>query len=170
MTNKKCLSCEGSYPEDECYKVKDGFVCETCRDEAEPIATVIYSDDRGNLSLDEKETGSKDIITEYENDTDFLIEWKSSNAWRGYYEIIKSGSWVNVHEDCILAYSEDSHNLKDFDDQLEEFCNKNSIAFIKVFCRTSNVFSTGYDFFVEKKNKSKIQDFLKKQTIREVQI
>jgi len=102
-----------------------------------------------------------DIITEYENNTDFKIEWKSTDAWRGYYEVIESGDWVNVHSDCILAMSEDERELKNFDEKLEESCKERGITIVKVFCRTSNLFSSGYDVFVKREHVSVVDYVIK---------
>jgi hypothetical protein len=116
-------------------------------DEQEPSATVIYGDDE-----------TPHIISEYTDTTegDFDVKWVSTDAWRGYYELT-SKNWAKVHTDVALGWSEDEQNLKKFDDELRSVLNKNGIQYARVFSRSSNVFSSGYDFFVKKEDASKVK-------------
>jgi len=160
MRRKKCISCEQLInPENLCYSDEGKPVCDTCYCEADPIATVVYSDNSGE-HLSKDGDGTVDYVTEFNNPSPFKIDWKSSGGYRGYYEIVDSGSFVNVHEDCILSYSEDSLELKNFDEELEDYCRKHNIKFVKVFCMTSNLFSSGYDFFVPANDKDAVIDFV----------
>jgi len=111
-------------------------------DENEPIMTVFYDYDETPYT-----------VGYYHDNTegDFEAEYIKTDAWRGYYEP-RSDRWVNVHSDNILSYSQDEEELKKFDDGLREELSKHGIKYARVFSRTSNVFSTGYDFFVEKDN------------------
>ena len=110
-------------------------------DEAEPDVTVIYSGED-----DEPKT-----IGHYHDytDGDFEAKWKSTDGWRGYFEVT-SKDWVKVHDDCILSMSADADELHKFDETLQKLLQEKGIRYARVFARTSNVFSTGYDFFVEK--------------------
>lgn len=121
-------------------------------DESEPSATVFYDDD-----------DTPNTIGAFHNDTgeDFDVEWHSTDPWRGYFDV-KSKKWHKVHEDAILSYSEDAENLKKFDDRLQEELLKRNIRFARVFSRSSNVFSTGYDFFVEKGKEKIVKAIAKK--------
>lgn len=151
MKKVKCVNCGEKYPEDEInYSDNNETVCNICFSEAEPMAIVVYSNNIGEL--DTEDGKSQDVITAWENPTDFKIEWKSIDAWRGYYKVVGSGDWVNIHSDCILEMSEDAKELKNFDEKLEEFCEDREITFAKVFCRSSNLFSSGYDVFVKKEH------------------
>lgn len=122
-------------------------------DRSEPAATVFYSDE---------EDYPKTIGT-YHDDTegDFEVKWVSTDAWRGYYDIVPSKDWELVHTDTALSYSHDEAELKQFDDTLQKMLNKFGIKYARVFSRSSNVFSTGYDFFVEKAKATQVKGLVK---------
>jgi len=84
------------------------------------------------------------------------VKWHSTDAWRGYYDV-ESDTYERVQTDCILSYSEDAENLKEFDERLKAFCDEQGIRYARVFTRTSNVFSTGYDFFVLKEDANAVK-------------
>ena len=109
-------------------------------DSSEPEATVFYDD-----------SDEPHVISEYTDDTegDFDAKWHDSGGYRGYY-VVTSKKWKNVHTDTALSYSEDEAELKNFDDELQAELKNRSVSFARVFSRTSNVFSTSYDFFVKK--------------------
>ncbi|MBU2534484.1 MAG: hypothetical protein KKB37_17225, partial [Alphaproteobacteria bacterium] len=46
--------------------------------------------------------------------------------------------------------SRDAEELKQFDEELRNILTERGIRYARVFTRTSNVFSSGYDFFVHK--------------------
>lgn len=121
---------------------------ETSVDEDEPDVTVVYSD----------EDDYPKTIGYYHDDTegDFEAKWHSTDPWRGYYEV-ESKNWVNVRDDCILSMSADAEELKKFDDALQKLLLDKDIRYARVFARSSNVFSTGYDFFVEKQSAAKVK-------------
>jgi len=121
-------------------------------DEAEPEATVYYSGDEQPY-----------LITHYQDMTegDFETKWVSTDAWRGYYDAKSSDKWESVHTDNILSYSEDEGELKKFDDELQSRLKDEDIRYARVFTRSSNVFSTGYDFFVEKGKAKQVKEFVK---------
>jgi hypothetical protein len=121
-------------------------------DEGEPNARVFYSDDE-----DEPHT-----IGHYHDDTDgdFSISWVSSGGWRGYHTV-KSKRWTNVHTDDILSMSEDAGDLEQFDKEFQETLKGKGIRFARVFTTTSNVFSTGYDFFVPNNDAPKVMGIAK---------
>lgn len=152
----ECASCgeEIKDENDACYgdsgtHYADEPLCETCYYEAEPCATVYVGDDE-----------EPQYITDTRNDTEgaFSVHWHSTDAWRGYY-VVESDVYQNVQNDCILAYSEDECDLKKFDDELRKYCDEHEIRYARVFARTSNLFSTGYDFFVHKCDLPKLEPF-----------
>jgi len=149
----KCACCEEYKNKDEmhAFDEKGKPVCDMCEgdDRSEPCATVIYGDYE-----EEPKT-----IGHYHDDTegDFRVKYHSTDAWRGYYEV-ESDVYRKVHDDCILAFSEDEQNLKSFDDLLQEFCRNHDIRFARAFARTSNVFS--YDFFVHKDDVGEVEAFM----------
>lgn len=109
------------------------------RYEADPQATVVYSD----------EEEYPHTITDWENDTDFDVKWVSTDAWRGYYDsYCPDKSWKKLHTDNILSYSADAEQLHQMDEELQEELKARGIKFARVFARSSNVFSSGYDFYV----------------------
>jgi hypothetical protein len=120
-------------------------------DSSEPEATVFYDD-----------SDEPHVISEYTDDTegDFDVKWHSSDAWRGWYEV-SSKKWKNIHTDTALSYSEDESELKEFDEKLQSELKGRSIPFARVFSRTSNVFSTSYDFFVKKDDVPKVEHLVK---------
>jgi hypothetical protein len=120
-------------------------------DYAEPEATVFYDD-----------SDEPHVIGEFTDDTegDFDAKWHDSGGWRGYYEV-SSKKWKNVHTDTALSYSADESELKTFDDKLQAELKNKSIPFARVFSRTSNVFSTSYDFFVKRDDVPKVTGLIK---------
>jgi len=121
-------------------------------EEAEPEATVYYGDSE-----------EPEVITQYRDDTDgdFQTKWHSTDPWRGYFDIVPSKDWKLVHTDCSLAYSQDEAELKQFDETLRKTLDKLGIKYARVFSRTSNVFSGGYDFFVEAGKADKVSGLVK---------
>ena len=141
-------------------KINGELVCDTCETESEPIGSVYYNDDSGELDDSNNKKGSMDIITPYRNETPFELKWKKTDDWRGHYIVEKSDGWVNVHSDCILSGSVDSAELKEFDKKFGDFCEKKGIRIAKVFAITSNLFSSGYDLFVPEINVRDVEEFI----------
>ena len=147
----ECECCNKRFPKDEICTLTtpDGSVeyehlCEDCemmlRNEADPEATVFYNDD-----------DYPHIITAYEDATegDFKTSWHATDGWRGYFDITPSDQWTPIHSDCILSHSYDAEQLEKFDKEFQQYLLSNNINYARVFTRTSNLFSTGYDLFVE---------------------
>lgn len=124
-------------------------------DESEPSATIYFHNYEG---FDEDYPYT---IGHYHDNTEgeFEAKWHSTDAWRGYYEV-ESKDWINVHSDVALAYSEDERELKNFDDKLKEKLDEMHIPYARVFSTTSNLFSTGYDFFVKKEDVNKVKGII----------
>lgn len=151
MKSDKCECCGKVFPAEELSELKDidgevtyEKICNDCRctivEEDEPNATVFYDDDE-----------QPHFIGSYRNDTggDFTVKWHNTDGWRGYFDVKSSDDWVQVHDDAILSYSEDERELKNFDDEFKRILKEKGIRYARVFTRTSNVFCSGYDFFVE---------------------
>jgi len=141
---KQCKGCERPIFGDDHTRTDDGDpLCYSCmeQDESEPNATVRYSD------------GNRATIGTYHNGTegDFKAVYHRTDAWRGHHYIIPSKDWKLLRDDCILSMSEDEKELKEFDDHLVEALKQKKIRWARVITRTSNLFSSGYDFFVEAK-------------------
>lgn len=147
----ECEACNKKFKADELHPLADiegevqhEHLCENCeemyRSEDDPIATVYYND--SDLPHE---------ICTYRDDTegDFKASYHRTDGWRGYYDVA-SDNWTAIHSDCALYGSEDEAELKKFDDEFKQTLTNMGIKYARVFSRTSNVFSTGYDFFVEK--------------------
>lgn len=165
MTKKKntmtvkasCNKCKKVFEEKELtfFRKANERLCDSCEgdrvndDKLEPPITAFYNGEEIPRS-----------IGYYHDDTmgDFDFEWQGS-GYRGHYEVIPSGSWVNVIDDNILAYSGDEKDLKEFSDILEKVMQENHIQYAIVFSRSSNLFSTGYDMFIKKRHFKKYQLF-----------
>ena len=148
----KCESCNRTFVTDDITSGSEGqIVCQTCYDEADAIATVFKNGDEHN----------PETVTEYRNDTPFKFGYHRSDGWRGYWEVTESGNYTNVHDDNILSMSEDSVDLQEFDKKVKSFCHMESIEFYVVICRSSNVFSSGYDIFVNDARAEEVKEFIK---------
>lgn len=117
----------------------------------EPNATVYDEND--------EEVG---VITNYERPSDFKVKWVSTDVWRGYYDVVTSPDWALLHEDTILAGSEDAEELEDFHHLLRSYLRVKGIPFRTVFARTSNIFSTNYYFFVPANRKAEVEEYAKR--------
>jgi hypothetical protein len=152
----KCVSCGEFYPKNVMIgQDEDGKpVCDRCveSDESEPGATVIYSDSEGR-DCDPCTIGS------YHNNTngEFTLGYVHTDGWRGYYTV-KSEVYEQVADDNILSMSADAEELKKFDDAIRKLCAEHNIRYARVFTRSSNVFSNGYDFFVYKADLEKYKE------------
>lgn len=139
----RCICCGGFVDENEMYHREEGWLCDRCEsdDYCEPEATVIYGGEE-----EEPRT-----IGMYHNETDgdFTTEWVSTDPWRGYIKV-SSEKYVDVADDCILSYSEDARELENMDKEIRRICDELGLRYARVFSRTSNVFSAGYDFFVHR--------------------
>jgi len=156
-----CDSCEKTFATDEeplsCGD--QNYLHEDCEmemidnDRSEPILTVIYGDDE-----DEQKT-----VGSYHDDTegDFEASYHSTDAWRGYYDVVPAKWWTNVISDNILSYSDDAADLEEYDKLVRRILDKKEIEYARVFSRTSNVFSTGYDMFVKTKDIKKYNEVQK---------
>lgn len=153
----RCECCEEQFIREELNRTDDlSLICDNCLDQAEPIATIIDQDN------------NREIITDYRNPTEFKVKWVSTDAWRGYYETETPKGWTKIHDDNILAMSEDEKELKKFDDLLTEYLKTKNIQFVKVFCRSSNVFSTGYEVFVKTTDKTTLELIKKVSELKEL--
>jgi len=82
------------------------------------------------------------------NDTEgqFRVSWHSTDPWRGYYEL-HSSDYSCVLTDAILAWHESEAMLKELNDRLMRQFEEADVSYVRAFLRTSNVFSTGLDFW-----------------------
>jgi len=87
--------------------------------------------------------------------------YHSTDAWRGHYEP-EGKDWKNFHSDCILSYSEDAEQLKEFDTDIKRILWELGFEFAVCFGRTSNLFSCGYDILIKKTDE---HDIMKDMTM-----
>jgi len=165
---EKCVHCEELIDSEEgMYFENDdgehGFICEICEQEAEwdiRIEYLNYSDDEIEF---ENEEGFEVIEANGYNrvSREFKSEYKRLDGWRGYsYPVVREDAteeWVELVSDNILSMSEDAENLKKLDSAVIEFVRENKIPLARIYSRSSNVFSTGYDLFVPKKHLKKLE-------------
>ena len=163
MTKKKntmlvkasCSGCEEIFEESELtyFRKANERLCDSCEpdrvhdDKLEAPITAVYNGE------DIRRT-----VGYFHDDTmgDFDFEWQGE-GYRGHYNVIPSGSWINVIDDNILAYSGDEADLKEFSDILEKAMQENHIQYAIIYSRSSNLFSTGYDMFIKKRHFKKYQ-------------
>jgi len=189
--NTKCVSCEdtakairkesGDYAiEDSTFSEKqDGWLCFPCRESSEsyPHGTVIVFKPQENLAekhivMDHEDLYGSTTVdgTDLEElqiqvcdceESPIQFGYHKTDAWRGYYEPEAEG-WKNLHSDCILSYSRDSEELKEFDTDIKRMLWELGYEFAVCFGRTSNVFSCGYDILIKE---SEEQDIIKQMAM-----
>jgi len=164
------------------YNKIDGWVCCPCRESEEdrPQGTVIIYDPNTRTATkylvmaheDTSETidsindpeDLENLQFEYGEDTEgspIQFVYTHTDAWRGYYEP-KAEDWTLLHSDCILSYSEDAEQLKEFDTDMKKILWELGYEFAVCFGSTSNLFSCGYDIMIKKTDK---EDALKRMTL-----
>jgi hypothetical protein len=122
-------------------------LCEACYYESEECAVVFYGgSDYAPLG---EECPHEISDSRNETDGEFTVKWVSTDPWRGYYEV-ESKVYEKVHDDCILSGSVDAEQLKRFDRDLIRILEKLGVRYARVFARSSNVFSQGYEVWVHK--------------------
>jgi len=156
----KCVSCKVYVIEEDDYGtwVEDGYLCQACEEyeRTEPPATVYFYND------DEYEEDMPYVVGHYINETEgkFWVSWVRCGGWRGYYEAY-SDEYEKIHDDGILAYSEDAEELENFDEIMTKAMKKAGIRFARVFTRSSNVFFMGYELWVHKDDMDKFEKLKK---------
>lgn len=163
--------------EDSYYSEKlDGWLCFPCRESMQsyPQGTVIiyypqeariekyvvYEHEDQKYSIEEVyDVDQIENLENWEYDDDegspIHFSYHRTDGWRGYYEPEAEG-WKNLHSDCILSYSEDARQLKEFDVDVKKMLWELGYEFAVCFGRTSNLFSCGYDIMIRKNREMKI--------------
>ena len=144
MTAKtKCQYCHLETDECELVTIGNDRICADCELD-------VIDADRDNAAVTiEYSNGDVATIGEHHDDTqgEFTHEYHRTDAWRGYYTV-ESSNWVNIHDDNILELSKDADNLENFVEILCEKLDEKDVRYAKAFCRSSNLFSIGFDLFV----------------------
>ena len=117
-------------------------ICQGCFDADldDPSATVYLGTD------DEPK-----LIGSCRNETggDFSVRWHRTDPWRGYYELL-SDNYTQLFTDAILSCHESEEMLKRLYDRLMERLEAEDIGFARAFARSSNVFMTCLEIWIEK--------------------
>jgi hypothetical protein len=157
MTEDKCSVCDAT--ENLLTDIHNKLVCESCYYDDDPIGTVKYPD--GSMmqvrSHRAELIGSNgEAFAEINSaaELDFTFKWVSRNAWRGYYAA-ESKDYKLVHSDAVLAGSDDAKNLEQFGKMVITLLKANKIRYAIVSTSTSNICSSGLDFFVHNKDMKK---------------
>jgi hypothetical protein len=118
-------------------------ICEGCFDTDldEPCATVYLGSDDEEPKL----IGS----CRNETDGDFSVRWHRTDPWRGYYELL-SDTYTELFTDAILSWHESEEMLKKLYDRLLARLEAEDIGFARAFARSSNVFMTCLEIWIEK--------------------
>jgi len=118
-------------------------LCQGCFDSDldDPCATVYLGTDGEGPKL----IGS----CRNETDGDFTVRWHSTDPWRGYYELL-SDSYTQLFTDAILSGHESEEMLKKLYDRLRACLEAEDIGFARAFARSSNVFMTCLEIWIEK--------------------
>lgn len=155
---EKCISCEltideiiKEYSEDaveDGYHLEKGFLCYPCAeyDLAEAPLTVYHKQEDYPKRIGHH---ISDYLMEGE-EAPFSFEWVPTDAWRGHYETKHSDGLVKIFDDSILSYHESEQMLKVLHDIALKAFNLTDIDYYRVFSRTSNVFCTNMDIYIEK--------------------
>jgi len=115
-----------------------------------PIAMVFKN---GNESQPE-------VVTKFQNNTPFKIDWHQTDAQNGYYEVVESKGWVNLYDEGVSNLLKGGADPKEIDEKVKEFMKSNGTIFYVVICRSSNDSSSGYNLFVKEQDVGKVQGFI----------
>ncbi len=158
MTEEKCISCKltiddiikeyGQNAVEGGYHLEKGFLCEPCveNDLSEPPLTVYHNREEFPKSIGH-------YISDYwleGEEAPFSFEWVPTDAWRGHYETKHNDGLVSIFDDSILSYHESEQMLKVLHDISLKAFDLTNVDYYRVFSRTSNVFCTNMDIYIEK--------------------
>lgn len=115
-------------------------LCPECYYEGEFAAVVMYGREE-----------EPRVISSTRNDTDgeFRARWRSTDPWRGYYEV-ESDTYACVHQADSLHGHESQAMLKSFDSRIMELYDERGIDYARALARSSNVFYSQSSLFVRK--------------------
>jgi len=142
----RCTICNGNVKKAHLYNGDSGTayegkpLCDACYYENDPIAVVMYGSDEEQHMISS---------TRNETDGDFRVSWRSIDLWRGYYEV-ESEKYAMMNKADVLTGHESQTMLKSFDDRIRELYDERGVGYARALVRTSNVFCSQYDLFVER--------------------
>lgn len=167
MTAREIRKEHGNIFDDSTFSEKlGGWLCFPCRESMEyhPQGTVIIVNpttrqankyiimEHEDMEFFKDIDSSDDLddnwnLGDYE-ESPIQFEYVRTDGWRGYY-IPEGKGWKNLHSDCILAYSKDAEELKEFDTDIKQVLWELGYTFAVCFGTTSNVFSCRYDIMIK---------------------
>jgi len=184
--NTKCVSCKESAKnirqqygdhaiQDGSFSNKlGGWVCFPCLEsmESEPLGTVIIFNPKARTATKYEVMAHEDYSGETKvedpshldslnielcdyDESPIQFVYVRTDGWRGYYEPMAE-DWKVLHSDCILAFSDDEQQLKQFDTDIKHLLWDFGFEYAVCFGRTSNLFSTGYDVLVHESEEQNI--------------
>lgn len=154
---EKCISCElslediikeyGNEAVEDGYRTEQGFLCYPCAeyDLSEAPLTVYHGRDEFPQRIGR-------YVSDYwmdGEDAPFSMEWVPTDEWRGHYETKANNGLKQVFSDAVLTYHESEHMLKALHDIAMKAFDETGTDYYRVFSRTSNLFCTNLDFYVE---------------------
>lgn len=147
-----------------------GLVCGHCfeSDESNSSSVVFYNYDSsvGGIPIDDDEGRSAMLcrIGDYFDETggQFGRKYIETDGWRGYYETVVKGCWTLLHEDQLLAYSEDGAELREMIDKIKNTAIESGIPIAVMVNPTSNVFSSNVDVYVHDDHAGELDALMKK--------
>jgi hypothetical protein len=155
---EKCISCElttddiikeyGEGAIEDGYPLEKGFLCYSCAEYDLAEAPLAVYHNREDIP---KRVGH--YISDYwleGEEAPFSFEWVPTDAWRGHYETKHNDGLVKVFDDAILSCHESEQMLKALHDIALKAFDETGIDYYRVFSRTSNVFCTNLDIYIEK--------------------
>lgn len=142
------------------YEYNGEMVCQRCEEDdlREPMATVKHSEFARPLRIGHYRNETRLEL----GDECFEAEWVSTSAWRGYVKVSAEGGWRKVKSDYILTAKND-RDIKQLDDDLKDLADGFDVEWARVVSRTSNVFSSGWDFYVRGSDSEKFLEEVEKQ-------
>jgi hypothetical protein len=177
MDKFKCTSCEETYYEDDWYAYdKDGNqICEHCHlslwESATQILTWSPQDEESKKFFFVPGLGA--AFNQYheeiwgEDDHEHVsvddVVWKSTSAWRGYYEIDLSNGWKEIESGWGTDYWSDVPWKHGLNDLVEEIMNGHVHCPVRVSVissPTSNVFSSSVTIAIPEREEEQFVQWL----------
>lgn len=148
MTIDEIIKEYGKYAAEDGYHLENGFLCEPCTE---------YDLNESPLTVYHKREECPKRIGHHISDywlegeeAPFSFEWIPTDAWRGHYETKHNDGLVSIFDDSILSYHESEQMLKYLHDIALKAFDWTNIDYYRIFSRTSNVFCTNMDIYIEK--------------------
>lgn len=133
-------------------------LCESCHGDDQPEATLRvfdaeHPDGEGDYGETIFEIGATRNSTADNGDIGlWRVHRQRIDGWRSYVKVDPPKEWVTFHGDVALSGSADAKDLERFDLYLRKALIAKGFRMIRATSITTNVFSVGVDYFIEKEN------------------